>query len=69
MRIPTCHEIVPDSELIAALEAALRANAGTVTRDGNCFLASVNAAHILNHLAVSGFIVVRAEARYLRLDV
>lgn len=69
MSMPSRYEIVPDSDLVSALEGALQATAGAVTREGSCFLASISAIHIANHLAVAGFIVMRPDEHGLRLDV
>jgi hypothetical protein len=67
--MPSRYEIVPDKELVLALEQALQATAGAVTREGSCFLASISVSHIVNCLVAANFIVVRPDEHSLRLDV
>ena len=69
MPMPSRYEIVPNKELVQALEHALRAPAGAVTREGSCFLASISVRHLVNCLAAANFIVVRPDEHSLRLDV
>lgn len=69
MPMPSSYEIVPDKELIQALEHALQATAGAVTREGSCFLASISARHLVNCLAAANFVVVRPDEQISRLDV
>jgi hypothetical protein len=69
MPMPPRYEIVPDKELVQALEHALQAPAGAVTREGSCFLASIGVSHIVNCLAAADFIVVRPNEQRWRLDV
>ena len=69
MPIPSRYELVPDAELVQALEHALRAPADAVTREGSCFLASISVSHIVNCLAAADFVVVRPGQQNGRLDV
>ncbi len=58
-------EPVPDTEVEAVLEVALRSSGGQITRLTECFMATVAARHLLDHLALAGLHVVRFPGRRL----
>jgi hypothetical protein len=55
------HQPVADSELEAVLAAALRASGGQLTRPMECFMATVAARHLVDHIALAGLLVVRRD--------
>ena len=56
-------EPVPDSELEAILEAALRTSGGQITRPIECLMAATAARHLTERLALAGVTVVRMGGR------
>jgi hypothetical protein len=58
-------EPVPDTELEAVLEAALRSSGGQISRPTECFMATVAARHLVDRLALAGLHVVRFPGQRL----
>ena len=52
-------EPIDDAELEAVLTAALRSSGGQLTRPTECWMATVAARHLVDHLALAGLTVVR----------
>jgi hypothetical protein len=61
--------LVPDDDLAEALQRIILAGAPRLSRESNCFLATVSAGHVANGLALAGFVVMRRDDNTLRLDV
>nr|WP_294517091.1 hypothetical protein [uncultured Rhodopila sp.] len=52
-------EPIDDAELEAVLTAALRSSGGQLTRPTECWMATVAARHLVDHLSLAGLTVVR----------
>jgi hypothetical protein len=62
-------EPAPEQEATEALATILRTTGPGLTREASCYLASVSAAHLIDRLVASGYVVARSCAPEMRLDV
>jgi len=59
----------PDPEATAALAAILRTAGPGLTREVSCYLATLSAAHLIDRLEASGYVVAQQTLPEWQLDV